>query len=93
MFIWLLATYGMAFSFCYRFPFDKEKLPTYFEKLLNCMFCTGFWCGMISALFCFSETFTLSFPSLILILAHGFAGAGSTYFIDAILQRIEIEDA
>ena len=91
MFTWILCTYGIAFAFCFKLPIDKEKLPLFFQKLFSCMFCTGFWSGMIASYLCFHSDFDLltGFNFLALLLMYGFAGASSAYMIDTILQRVE----
>jgi len=92
MLTWMLCTYGIAFWLCFKLPFEKEKLPDFFQKMFACMFCTGFWSGLISALLCFSNDFlvlSFGFHSLALLIAYGFAGACTAYAFDTILQRIE----
>ena len=91
MFTWILCTYGIAFSLCFKLPFSKEKLPEFFQKMLACMFCTGFWSGMLASLFCFHSDFSLltGLNLISILLVYGFAGASACYIIDAVVQRIE----
>ena len=92
MITWILCTYGVAFWLCFKLPFKKESLPQFFQDLFSCMFCTGFWSGIIAALLCFwNNIFSLSFGlhTLALLTAYGFAGACTAYTLDTIIQRIE----
>ena len=92
MFAWVLCTYGIAFWLCFKLPIDKEKLPSFFKKLFACIFCTGFWSGMIASLLCFWSDFgslDWTAQTVFSIIAYGFAVASVSYILDTALQRIE----
>ena len=94
MFLFILCSFGITFFLCFKLtstPFvpDKEKLPQFLQDLLSCLFCTGFWAGLVSALLCFWNSWSFSLESALLLLAHGFAAATTSYIIDTIMVRLE----
>jgi hypothetical protein len=91
MFTWILCTYGIAFALCFKLPFSKERLPEFFQKLLTCMFCTGFWSGIIASALCFHSDFSMltGLNLVYILLVYGLSGASVSYIIDTIIQRIE----
>jgi hypothetical protein len=83
--VWALASYGVTFLLCSA---EVTALPRrlvtrlwFFEKLLSCYFCTGFWISWGLAYWVL-QTFMWS-------LLHGFAGATFCYVLDAAVRRLE----
>ena len=85
--LWLLCTFGICFSLCFRMPgMIKSRLPKFFEDMFSCIFCTGFWSGIFGALICYPFPSGLGFIKL---LAFAFAGASICYITDTVMVRIE----
>ena len=88
MFLWVFCTFGICFAFCFRLPeFIKSRLPKFLEEMFACMFCTGFWSGLLGALFCFP--LPTDWSGGLNLLGFSFAGASICYIIDALMMRIE----
>jgi len=83
--VWLLACYGITFLLCGA---ELTAAPRrwlcrlrFFEKLLGCYFCSGFWVALATAYW------LLQTPAWAVL--HGFAGATSCYALDAVVRRLE----
>lgn len=84
--VWLLACYGMTFLLCsakvtawIRRPLTSRS--DLLAGLLGCYFCMGFWVALGTAYWALREPLWAVF--------HGFAGATSSYAIDAAIRRLE----
>ena len=95
--IWtLLAAYALSFGF----QNDKAKLLTdqlrkidFFDRLLNCAYCTGFHCGWIVWLLTWAATSTppaSGYHAIPSILLWSFASAAMCYVIDTAVQYLEV---
>ena len=83
--VWLLACYGMTFLLCSaKITAAPRRLlcrGRFFDELLGCYFCSGFWVALATAYW------LLQTPSWAIL--HGFAGATTCYALDALLRRLE----
>ena len=82
--LFLLCTFGISFYLCFKLPIPKEKVPGFFQRMFSCIFCTGFWAGLMGATLVF-------YPDIqpLKMLAFGFAGAAWSYIADTIMQKLE----
>jgi hypothetical protein len=89
--MWCLCTYGIMFGIKYSvlaMPIRVQmRRLKFFDEMLKCAFCTGFWSGMASALLLLP--LPCSWPSALLCVATGFAGATVSYALDSALIRLE----
>lgn len=84
--VWLLACYGITFLLCgakltatpRRWLVNNSD---FLANLLACYFCTGFWVSIITA------CWVVQTP--LWAVLHGFAGATSSYILDAAIRRLE----
>ncbi len=93
--LWAFASYGLTFgvkdSKLTLRPRDFLKKVDFFEKLLSCSFCTGFWATLvISILWEVWGGSIIPTPALAAgLLIRALAGAASTYTIDLVVQLLE----
>lgn len=95
--IMLLAIFGLVFalketegpwgvmSWMRHKLFSCKLLGTLFFKLLDCFFCTGFWCGIAVYLLA-TEHIKLTW-----IPIWGLAGASISLILSAVLDRLHRE--
>ena len=83
--VWMLACYGITFLLCSAdltaAPRRLLRRVAFFDKLLACYFCTGFWVALATAYW------LLQTP--VWAVLHGFAGATSCYALDVLIRRVE----
>jgi hypothetical protein len=91
--IFLLACYALTYVVVESYIFSKprnqlKKLPL-LNKLLDCWFCSGFWCSLVvSVLYFLSLSQRLSLPLLPDLILHSLAGAAFVYCADLVLSRL-----
>jgi len=93
MYLTLLVAYGI----CFALMNDKAWLLTewlrksdFFDRMLDCSFCTGFHSGWISLLLTQPEVLDSSFSFfLTALLSYGLASAAFCYVLDTWLRRLE----
>lgn len=86
---WALAVYGLTFgikdSKLLRAPRALIKRWAFFDTLLGCSFCVGFWTGLAVT----AAMFPLSVGVIPLIILGGFAGASCSYVADLLVLKLE----
>jgi hypothetical protein len=84
--IFVLACYGLTFAVCdatlLSWPRSYVRRIPFFDALLSCYFCAGFWCAAVVSVVYLTLT-----PAHHLV--HALAGAASTYAINQTLVAIE----
>lgn len=92
-----LCAYGIAFtlvhskvtlSFRLRVAAGTSVFARFVTELLSCIFCTGFYAGLLSAVLLglVSEVTLISLGHL---LAYGFAGAACSLLLDLFALKLE----
>jgi len=93
--LWAAAVYGTTFGIkdakLSEWPRRQLRKLKFFDELLSCSFCTGFWSGvLVLVLHRLSSSPTLLQPQdAATILLSGFAGAAASYTIDLGVQLLE----
>ncbi len=82
----LLATYGVVYtltaSAIFDGPRDLLNRVGFIAKMLKCAFCTGFWVAMIT-------TVAFGYWNVAVVFSVGFAGAGTSLFLDTLQSSLE----
>jgi hypothetical protein len=91
--LWCLAVYGITFLLADAkiLSFVREPLINrvkFFDGLLGCYFCTGFWVG-IGLLVAFKPSLNLWLSNWQKMLLYVFAGAGTSMLLDKLLLVLE----
>ena len=88
MILFILATLGMAFIIVESSLFEPIRkyvdanMPAKFGKLVNCLQCSGFWCGVAMG-------WLLMTDDVYKLFAYGCAGSFVSMFGGIILHKIE----
>ena len=88
----LLAAYGLAF-FVQNKLWRPKGLPALLEKLLSCIFCLGFWMGLLLYAVSLIVSGTEQGMALAVYetIVFGFASAAVCYGLDTLVQWYERE--
>ena len=88
----LLCGFGITF-FLQHTGYHLLKHIAFFEKMLQCTFCTAVHGGWLGYLLCSWVNFIeLSFPLMLsTLMAYAFAGGAFTYALDAVASYWEKE--
>lgn len=93
MLLTLIVAYGITFGLMNDkawFLTDPLRKIGFFDRMLNCAFCTGFHAGWIALLLTQPEVIQTSWSSLLReVVVYGFASAAFSYTLDTILRRLE----
>ena len=93
--LYLLACYGLTFTLCDAKLFTRLRdllcRWKFARELLSCYFCTGFWLSMVLCVPLFWGSFVDGYmwQRVVAVIAYGFAGAAFSYFLDAVIVRLE----
>jgi len=81
----LLLAYGLAFGMMNKLPVAiYDRLPSFFNRLLSCAYCTGFHAGwMIYLLLWWDSIYWVS------IVAWALASAAFSYLADGAIRWLE----
>lgn len=86
---WVLSVYGLTFgvkdSKLLKTPRAFVKRWAFFDTLLGCSFCVGFWSGLAVT----AAMFPLSVGVIPLVILGGFAGASCSYVVDLLVIKLE----
>jgi hypothetical protein len=94
MLIFLLACYGLAFTICDAKLFRAPRMWVrsrfrFFDELLSCYFCTGFWVSLSVAILAYWFEYPILISKVWQCCFYGFAGASFCYGLDAVIRWLE----
>jgi len=82
--IWILSIYGITFliadSELLGLPRNELRKISFFDKLLNCYFCVGFWVSLALSLLVLPLMWTQK--TYLSVLFGTFSGASGAYILD-----------
>lgn len=78
-------TFGIKDSKLLKAPRALLKRWKFFDTLLGCSFCVGFWSGLAVT----ATLLPLSVESIALVVLGGFAGAACSYAADLVVLKLE----
>lgn len=92
--LWCLGIFGVCFlladSNILAYPRDWVKSrSTFFQVLLECYFCLGFW---VSLAFLVTLFYTQPFKLEVTPILYLFAGSGGAYTINRVLRYLETRE-
>lgn len=91
-FLLLLASYGVCFTLINKAKFLRKI--AFFEKMLECVFCTGFHAGWMTYLLISFSLLSTRFPlDWAELVATAFASASFCYTLDTIIIYLEYKTA
>jgi hypothetical protein len=90
---WILATYGATFGVkdakLSKWPRDKLRKLKFFDELLSCTFCTGFWAAIVVSILQQLSLGGITVADIPGLLVKGLAGAASVYVLDLLVRFFE----
>lgn len=84
----LLLAYGICFGLMNKVDFIRGKHP-FFDRMLNCAYCTGFHAGWASFLLVHLASWDFQPKALLFAPLWGFASGVFCYFVDTVGQLAE----
>ena len=92
-FVFGMASFGMTFTLVYSeagtiVRWALFKLPI-LKKMIVCMFCTGFWVGIVFALAVFGRL-PNTYHEWRVIVVYGFISAAFSYILDLVTKFLEL---
>jgi len=84
----LLAAYGIAFFVQNKLP-RMDDAPELLDKLMSCIYCLGFWSGLVVHLLSHAMDEGTLIGHLVRALLFGFGSSAFSYSLDTLVRWLE----